>query len=33
MEWQEQKEVKTEKIYNLFRCTYVDVGIGLKRQT
>lgn len=30
MEWQEQKEVKTEKIYNLFRCTYVDVRNWLK---
>lgn len=30
MEWQEQKEVKTEKIYNLFRCTYVNVRNWLK---
>ena len=30
MEWQEQKEVKTEKIYNLFRCTYIEVREWLK---
>ncbi len=30
MEWKEQKEVKTDKIYNLFRCTYVEVREWLK---
>jgi len=25
MEWEEKKEVKEEKIYNLFRCGYLDV--------
>ncbi|HOI17963.1 MAG TPA: creatininase family protein, partial [Geobacteraceae bacterium] len=29
MEWKEQ-EVKKEKIYNLFRCTYVEVREWLK---
>jgi hypothetical protein len=30
MEWEEKKEVKEEKIYNLFRCGYLDVREWLK---
>jgi creatinine amidohydrolase len=30
MEWEEKKEVKKEKIYNLFRCGYLEVREWLK---
>jgi len=30
MEWEEKKEVKEEKIYNLFRCGYLEVREWLK---
>ena len=30
MEWQEQEQIKEEKIYNLFRCGYLDVREWLK---